>query len=308
MEMRAGTFVIGTEFWGRELNLFLVRGEHSLLIDTGLAGMLHDLIFPYMDQHGLSRQSLKLAANTHAHADHMGGNGEIKAQCPWVQIGAHELDRPWIENHDRLCCEFYEREPYGELFGEGDRERVLTACGEDSPVDVVWRGGEIIDLGGRRLEVVHAGGHSPGNLVFLDREQGILFEGETILGGASGEPGELKVPYYHDVAVQRATLRYLLELPWDLLLSSHAAPRGRADGLRAIGESLDFIEQFAEQARGVLCGLRRPASFQALRHAMSQQHGYADELGLALLLDTHLEHERRAGRAVQLEDGDWLAR
>jgi glyoxylase-like metal-dependent hydrolase (beta-lactamase superfamily II) len=79
VEIKRDNFMISTEFWGRNLNLFLVQGEHLFLIDTGLAGMPGELVFPYMDDHGLSLETLTLFANTHAHADHIGGKAEIKA-------------------------------------------------------------------------------------------------------------------------------------------------------------------------------------------------------------------------------------
>ena len=54
VEIRKDTFVISTEFWGRKLNLFILRGDHLFLIDTGLAGMPEDLIFPYMADQDLA--------------------------------------------------------------------------------------------------------------------------------------------------------------------------------------------------------------------------------------------------------------
>ena len=164
--------MISTEFWGRKLNLFLLRGDYLFLIDTGLAGMPADLIFPYMREHGLELDDIALFASTHAHADHLGGNAEIQAACPSAKLGVHELDRPWTETHELSWEQAYRPMVEMGLAGPELHQLILDVCGADSPVDIAWAGGEKIDLGDRKIEVVHAPGHTPGNLVFLDRQGG----------------------------------------------------------------------------------------------------------------------------------------
>jgi glyoxylase-like metal-dependent hydrolase (beta-lactamase superfamily II) len=305
VEIYKDTFVISTEFWGRQLNLFLLRGDTLFLIDTGLAGMPQDLIFPYMEQHDLPLQALTLMTSTHAHADHMGGNAEIKAACPQAQLGAHELDRPWIEDHELLCRELYRRHADMNLFGPEAEQNMLEVCGPNSPVDVAWNGTETIELGDRRIEVIHAPGHTPGNLVFLDREAGILFEAETILGDSSGEPGKRGVPYYYDVAEYRNTLQHLAELSWDTLLSSHADPRDREAGLELIRHSLSFVDHFHEHVLAALSAHEGPVPFDQLAQTINERSGYDVDLALALLIDTHLEYLERTKQATQLPDGRW---
>ena len=43
--------------------------------------------------------------------------------------------------------------------------------------------GDVIDLGGRRLELVHTPGHSPGSVCYLDRENRVLFTGDHFYPG-----------------------------------------------------------------------------------------------------------------------------
>jgi glyoxylase-like metal-dependent hydrolase (beta-lactamase superfamily II) len=308
MEIKPGVFMISTTFMGgRQLHLVIVRGERLFLLDSGLAGMPKDLIFPYMRQHHLPLEDLAIFASSHAHADHLGGNAEIKAACPTAKLGAHELDVPWIEKHELACIELYDRHKEMQLFPAESRQWILDVCGADTPVDLVWKGGETLDLGGRSLEVVHAPGHTQGNIVFLDRQGGTLFEAETILGGATGEPGKLAVPYYFDVAAYRCTMHHLAALPWDLMVSSHSEPRDRAAGLQAIRQSLDFVDQFEEQLLNCLRDLKRPAPFAEVAKAMASRYGYALDLGLALLIDTHLDYLARTGRAASTCEPAWIA-
>ena len=44
----------------------------------------------------------------------------------------------------------------------------------------VLQDGDVIDLGGRRIEVLHTPGHSPGHMCFFERDRGYLFTGDLV--------------------------------------------------------------------------------------------------------------------------------
>ena len=44
----------------------------------------------------------------------------------------------------------------------------------------VLRDGDVIDIGGRRIEVCHTPGHSPGHMCFWEKERGYLFTGDLV--------------------------------------------------------------------------------------------------------------------------------
>ena len=54
-----------------------------------------------------------------------------------------------------------------------------TAC----PIDIFVDDGDTVDLGGRRLTVLHTPGHSPGSLSLLDADAGLLFCADTVHDG-----------------------------------------------------------------------------------------------------------------------------
>jgi hydroxyacylglutathione hydrolase len=81
--------------------------------------------------------------NTHAHGDHAGGN----SQFPAVHI--HRLDLEAV--------------------------RPLSAGVELVPIEE----GLILDLGGRKLEVIEAPGHTAGSIVLLDSAANLLFAGDN---------------------------------------------------------------------------------------------------------------------------------
>lgn len=49
----------------------------------------------------------------------------------------------------------------------------------DTQVSPLWEG-DVLDLGDRKLEVIHIPGHTPGGIVLLDRENRLLFGGDAV--------------------------------------------------------------------------------------------------------------------------------
>jgi glyoxylase-like metal-dependent hydrolase (beta-lactamase superfamily II) len=86
--------------------------------------------------------------NSHADGDHVGGNGDFDKAL------LHPAEFPYY----RESC------PNG-----------AEAC-------PLWEG-EVIDLGGRKFEVVLIPGHTPGSIALLDRERRLLVAGDSISDG-----------------------------------------------------------------------------------------------------------------------------
>ncbi len=147
---------------------YLIGGdERALLFDTGMG--IGD-IKAVVDQ--LTQKPL-LVLNSHTHYDHIGGNRQF------TQIAAHEGDF----TRERLAR------------GVPDLSRSITAESVWKPLPPgfdprtyrippveptrVVRDGEILDLGGRKLEVLFTPGHTADSLCLLDRANRILFTGDT---------------------------------------------------------------------------------------------------------------------------------
>ena len=96
-----------------------------------------------------------LAANTHGHLDHAGGNGE------WESV----LMLPGCEGDIYTCY----RLPF-------DISRLPYP---DYKHNIV-HDGDVIDLGGRTVELMEISAHSNGSLAFLDRKNGYLFVGDEL--------------------------------------------------------------------------------------------------------------------------------
>lgn len=80
--------------------------------------------------------------------------------------------------------------------------------------------GDVIDLGGRTLEVVHIPGHTPGSIALLDVERRVLYSGDTVQDGQIFLFGPQR-----DVAAYRESLKKLDAMTdrFDAIYPSHAS-------------------------------------------------------------------------------------
>ena len=92
-----------------------------------------------------------------------------------------------------------------------------------NPVDGCLRAGDVIDLGGRSLEVLEVPGHSPGHIGLYEPEQRVALIGDAVLWStvltAAGDPAF--PPTYRDLPAYRNTIRQTLDLAPEFLLTAH---------------------------------------------------------------------------------------
>jgi len=134
---------------GDGCNSYLVVGDEcGVLIDTGFAT---ENIRAYAQT--LTDKPVTIAANTHGHFDHTGGNGWF--ECAYMSAKAAEIAKT----------------PYP--------SKAALTYPLDYPVTVVGDGDKI-DLGGRALEVIEIPAHAPSSIAFLDRKERIMFTGDEV--------------------------------------------------------------------------------------------------------------------------------
>lgn len=110
---------------------------------------------------------LKYAVHTHAHLDHIGAAGELKAWSPATKLCLHRDDE-WL---------FQNLVMQGQLFG-------LTYA-PPPPVDYFMQDAEELRFGEQSFEVLHTPGHSPGGVCLAFKagalaEEPVLFSGDTL--------------------------------------------------------------------------------------------------------------------------------
>jgi len=125
-----------------------------------------------------------LVINTHAHPDHYGGNYQFSdtsmSAVEWDMVQVWVANRqasPAEESVSTLDVEISHR-PFPSAFDAAAfRNRSYV-----EPTQL-WYGGDVIELGCVRLDVVLTPPYMPGGIALLDRERRLLFTGDTVLKG-----------------------------------------------------------------------------------------------------------------------------
>ena len=133
-----------------EANCYIIYkkdGGSAYIIDPGYDT---DITKGFVQAHSLIVKSILL---THSHRDHS-GKADALAQYYGVMV----------------CAQREELDYY-----EGNKNRLFG-----SNIDKLFEGGEILDLDGETIEVLHTPGHSAGSLCFYSEKSRAAFTGDTI--------------------------------------------------------------------------------------------------------------------------------
>ena len=244
MEILPGIHRIESDLGERFMCQYLLVGEErTVLVDTGLAGTPEEVIVPYLDGIGLSVRDVDEVIISHADVDHCGGNHVMKEMNPSLRFSCGEADRAWVESSGLIMAEVYRwSEPHGFGLDDEDKAWIRAELGGDVPVDAGLVGGETLRLGpGRRIELIHLPGHTPGHLGIWDQENdaAIIIDAALEKGIYDREGNLLQPPRYFDAAAYRSTIRRLHSMrPGYLLTAHYPVMRGR--------EALDFLDRSLE--------------------------------------------------------------
>ncbi|WP_233133289.1 MULTISPECIES: MBL fold metallo-hydrolase [Acetobacter] len=130
-----------------------------------------DVLAQFLEQNNLTVSAIIL---THGHLDHAGGVAplcrilaERQGKAP-VVIGPDKRDEFLLSSIEKQAGHF----GLSEL--------------ENATADEYSEDGQVLDLIGRKLHVLHVPGHTPGHVVFIDHAAKIVFAGDTLFKGAVG--------------------------------------------------------------------------------------------------------------------------
>ena len=153
-----------------EVISFLITGEDvALLFDTGLGiGDIRGVVDELTDLQ-------VVVLNSHTHYDHIGGNYQfetIYAMDTEFTRGRALNGRP----HEAVA-EFVSKgwiwKPLPEGFIKDEYHSRPFA------ISKIVGEGDILDIGGRKLEILETPGHAPDSICLIDRDNRILFTGDT---------------------------------------------------------------------------------------------------------------------------------
>lgn len=247
MEIAPGIHRIESVLGPRPFSQYLLRGERTLLVDTGIAATPDEVILPFFTEAGLDPADLDYVLISHADVDHFGGNAALRRTAPRAVICAHAADAPWIADRERIL-----RERYGWYAAHGPaadydqptKDWLRDNLGPDVPVDLELRGGERFRLGpDLTVEVLHLPGHSAGHLGLWEPASGTAIVIDAVLGGGllDMEGSIVHPPPYFDPVAYTATIEQLRALKPARLLTAHYAPMEGEAVEQFLGDSLAFV-------------------------------------------------------------------
>jgi glyoxylase-like metal-dependent hydrolase (beta-lactamase superfamily II) len=254
MEILPGIHRIESDLGERFMCQYLLVGEErTVLVDTGLAGTPEAVIVPYLEGIGLSVNDVDEVIISHADVDHCGGNRAMKEMNPRLRFCCGEADRAWVESNERIMAEIYGwSEPYGFGLEDDAKEWIRTELGGDAPVVAGLRGGETLRLGpGRRIELLHLPGHTPGHLGIWDQKNDAAIIVDAALEAGIYDRGGnlLQPPRYFDAASYRRTIRRLHSMRPGHLLTAHYPVMREREALDFLDRSLEFTDRVDRAAR-----------------------------------------------------------
>jgi glyoxylase-like metal-dependent hydrolase (beta-lactamase superfamily II) len=277
------------------VNSGLVETENGVLaVDTGLDRGAANRIVRAAEELG---RPLVAILNTHAHADHHGGNAQLvrKLGLPvWAPaVEAEVIREPRYEG--------------GYLFGGAAPVTALTAkflLAEPSPVDHVFRPGEAVTIDGRTMDVVALPGHS---LAQAGVKAGpVLFAADAFFGREALQ--KHGVPYLVDADGMRRSLDAVAAVEAEWYVPGHgeplADPRPTLDANAAVLERA--FAWLAERLRLRASGTEELLIELAAAFGMRLADPPSYVLNRAALLGFLGALERRGEARVAVEGGRWL--
>ena len=168
------TFAISEYGHWEEVHSYLLIGtKMALLIDTGLGiGNIKNVV----DK--LTSLPVKVVT-THLHWDHIGGHNLFYDIC------VHKEEEEWFIKGIPLPLNVVKSNITKDMKIENfpkefNIDKYCLFKGE--PTKII-EDNEIIDLGFRKIKVIHTPGHSPGHICLFEEERGFLYSGDLIYLG-----------------------------------------------------------------------------------------------------------------------------
>lgn len=213
--------------WQEVISYLIVGSESAVLFDTGNGiGNIRSVV----DQ--LTDKPVRVL-NSHSHFDHIGGNYQfdeilsISTRFSLSRIDGIRSDELMMEvSPEALCKELPE--------GVTQQDHQIKPFSINRKIE----DGDVLDIGGRKLEVLHVPGHTDDAIALLDREAGFLWSGDSFYEG----PIWLFFPETDLVAYQKSVAQ-LAALAPDLrtVFPAHNTPKADPALLVQLRDNLDLV-------------------------------------------------------------------
>jgi glyoxylase-like metal-dependent hydrolase (beta-lactamase superfamily II) len=216
-ELPEGIRLLDSKMFGqREFGgVYLLEGPERALVESGTSHTVGEVL-QALAAAGVEPATVRHLLVTHIHLDHAGGAGFLLDHMPQARVVVHERGMRHLADPSRLL--------------ESAAKALGAAAGDYGTLKPVpperllgVSGGEVLDLGGRELEVIYSPGHARHHVCYLDRPSGALFAGDAA-GIFLPRDGRIipTTPYPEfDLPTAMGTMDSLLERHPSLLLFTH---------------------------------------------------------------------------------------
>lgn len=207
-----------------EENCYVLSNKNSLeaiLIDPGcLPGKEEQGVKDFLSEQALKPLAILL---THAHFDHIFGAKALQ-DFYGIPIYMHPAEKSSLEYNEKMKA----------LFPEICNDFIST------PVE----DGQLLSIGPFNFEVIACPGHSAGSVAYLDREDRVLFSGDTLFAGTIGRSD---LPGGDYDLLMDSLLSRIMVLDGDIeLLPGH----GPSSNIAREAENNPFLQPFNEPEEG----------------------------------------------------------
>lgn len=152
--------------------------RYCAIVDPGCASEEEILkVVSFISEHDLHPECIML---THAHFDHIYGMSALAEEYN-IPVYAHMNELSTLESTNPYVCRCYGL-PLPETFPM--IKRISEASIPSRFIQITER--DTIEVGSLRFNVLETPGHTPGGVCFLERNEKILFTGDTLFAGSIG--------------------------------------------------------------------------------------------------------------------------
>ena len=302
------------------VNLYLLRGAAGwTVIDTGLntpdaqAGWQMA-----MSQLNLTAESVQQIILTHVHPDHYGLAGWLQQQwqhpttgeSPPIFASAREIEiaqetwhkkEGWLESLMAFWATCGIPQPIAEKVIEATastRRLMNPLPSHVQPIDE----SQPIQLGDRQMQVIHAPGHSDGQLIFFDESDGLLLVGDHVLQKITPNVSRWPGGEANPLGRYLNSLSSLRELP-----VQQAFPGHRAILTNWQGRLSELLHHHDERIEVSAEAVTRPVTvYEASRLIFNHDNFTMHEVRFAVTETlAHLEHLLAEGRVRRSGEAVW---
>jgi len=210
---------------GSNANSYLVEESDGTLtlVDAGMQADGKRILEFIGSKMSRKPSEVKTIVITHCHVDHTRGLAAVKT-ATGAKVAVHEADAAFVSGKERYPS------PGGAM---GFAFSVMSPFFKTTPVepDLILKEGDMVG----RLEVFHTPGHTPGSISLLDRQNRVLFVGDTarfVKGRLEGPPPQF-TPHMDQA---KTSIQRLSSLEFEVMLSGHGEPLRSPDAPKMMSE------------------------------------------------------------------------